>query len=54
MVDASNQQWLNALWSTAEGFESEGYYEDSIRMLTLIAMSGNWWTPESGPSLCGR
>jgi len=52
MVDSSNQQWLNDLWSTVEGFGIEGYYEDSIKMLTMIAMSGNWWTPESGPQLC--
>jgi endo-1,4-beta-D-glucanase Y len=52
MVDGSNQAWLNTVWNTVESAPSEGYYEDTIKLLTMIAMSGNWWTPTSGPSLC--
>jgi endo-1,4-beta-D-glucanase Y len=50
MVDASNQAWLNSLWDAVAvtGGES-GYYGDTITMLSLITMSGNWWSPESAP-----
>ncbi len=24
---------------------NDGYYEDSITMLDMIVMSGNWWSP---------
>jgi endoglucanase len=54
MVDASNQAWLDKVWTLVEGYGPEGYYEDSIKLMTMIAMSGGWWTPESGPSLCGQ
>jgi hypothetical protein len=50
MVDASNQDWLNAVWDRVAGTGSEsGYYGDTITLLSLIAMSGNWWSPESAP-----
>jgi endoglucanase len=49
MVDGSNQSWLNSLWSTVSGYASEDYYEDSIKMMAMIALSGNWWAPEDPP-----
>lgn len=47
MVDATNQTWLNNLWANAVGtsLSNEGYYENSIKLLCMIAGSGNWWDP---------
>lgn len=47
MVDASNQTWLNRVWDSTVAHQGGGYYGDSIGLLSLIAMSGNWWSPES-------
>jgi endo-1,4-beta-D-glucanase Y len=49
MVDASNQAWLNAIWDALEQSGSEGYYADTLELLSLIVMSGNWWAPEAAP-----
>ena len=47
MVDAENQAWLNALSSFVinSSREDTGYYDSTIKLLCLIALSGNWWTP---------
>jgi len=47
MVNASNQTWLNALWTNVvnTSITSDAYYGNSIKMLCLIVASGNWWTP---------
>lgn len=47
MCDPSNQEWLNALWDRVgkADTKSEGYYADTLRMLCLIVLSGNWWEP---------
>jgi endo-1,4-beta-D-glucanase Y len=49
MVDAANQGWLNAVWNTVVGtpITAEGYYENSLKLLAMIVMSGNWWAPEA-------
>jgi hypothetical protein len=39
----TDQGWLDALWSSRH--INEGYYADSITMLSMIVMSGNWWAP---------
>lgn len=52
MVDAANQAWLDALWQTTADAAPEGYYEDSIRLLAMIVMSGNWWDPAARPAVC--
>jgi endo-1,4-beta-D-glucanase Y len=39
----TDQAWLDAIWGgMAMG---NGYYGDSITMLGMIVMSGNWWAP---------
>jgi hypothetical protein len=38
-----DQGWLDALWSSRA--INEDYYGDSITMLCMIVMSGNWWAP---------
>jgi len=48
MVDDENQEWLNAMWNQInnETISSGAYFGNSIKMLSLITMSGNWWTAE--------
>jgi hypothetical protein len=39
----SDQAWLDAI---RNGMAiDQGYYGDSITMLCMIVMSGNWWAP---------
>jgi endo-1,4-beta-D-glucanase Y len=45
MADASHQDWLDAVWRWLVETGREGYYSDSIRLLSMIVMSGNWWEP---------
>ncbi len=48
MVDSSNQSWLNSLWDFLIARPIDGeYYGDTLKMMTLLVVSGNWWTPES-------
>ncbi|MCG7407226.1 glycosyl hydrolase family 8 [Paenibacillus sp. ACRRX] len=45
MTNSSNQSWLNSVWTHVANSAAEEYYEDSIKLFSLIVMSGNWWTP---------
>lgn len=47
MVDAKNQVWLNKLWDYIIGFDIDqfDYYDNSIKMLNMIIISGNYWIP---------
>ncbi len=51
MIDKSNQQWLNDLWdyhteeANSTAVEWRYYYGNSIRLLSMIVVSGNWWSP---------
>lgn len=42
MTNANQQQWLNSLYS-AVYTRHEGYYADSLTMISLLIMSGNHW-----------
>ena len=44
-LDASHQAWLDALWQWMVETPLEDYYADSIRLLSMIVVSGNWWVP---------
>ncbi|MEK4851725.1 glycosyl hydrolase family 8 [Paenibacillus sp. FSL H7-0756] len=44
MTSSANQSWLNSLWSHTASSAAEDYYEDSIKLFSMIVMSGNWWT----------
>ncbi|TYP75511.1 glycosyl hydrolase family 8 [Paenibacillus methanolicus] len=44
MTSSANQSWLNAIWTKTAGSASEGYYEDSIKLFSMLVMSSNWWT----------
>ena len=47
MTDARNQEWLNRLWDYIVGFKRKDfdYYDNSIKMIDLIILSGNYWSP---------
>lgn len=47
MIDKDNQKWLNKLWQKMENtpLEDETYYGNSLKMLSMIAVSRNWWVP---------
>jgi len=42
---ATSQDYLNKGWNIIKS-EKEAYYEDSINLLCMLLMSGNWWRPE--------
>jgi endoglucanase len=42
---ADGQAWLDAVWRHVANDTSEGYYPDSIKLFSMLVMSGNWWTP---------
>ncbi|WP_176452403.1 hypothetical protein [Brevibacillus laterosporus] len=48
MIDSKNQDWLNKLWThmASSSIKSNEYFDNSIRLLTMITASGNWWLPE--------
>jgi endo-1,4-beta-D-glucanase Y len=43
--DPANQQWLDALWKWMAETPAQDYYADSVRLLSMIVVSGNWITP---------
>lgn len=47
MVDPKHQVWLNKLWDYIVGFDLDqyDYYDNSIKMIGLIILSGNYWAP---------
>jgi endo-1,4-beta-D-glucanase Y len=48
MMDPENQEWLNDLWDfiTKEfEFDDYKYYDNTLKMLSLLILSGNYWTP---------
>ena len=42
---ATSQSFLNKGWNEIK-IEKEEYYEDSINLLCMLLLSGNWWKPE--------
>ena len=55
MVNSTNQAWLNAMWDyvVTTPIGAEAYYENTLKLLSMIVMSGNWWAPEKmGAATC--
>jgi endo-1,4-beta-D-glucanase Y len=47
MVGSGSQEWLNDLWAEIVSTSiDDSYFDDTIKLLSLIVMSGNWWAPE--------
>jgi endo-1,4-beta-D-glucanase Y len=46
MVDRENQAWLNdASAFVVQSKDDSSYYDSTIKLLCLLALSGNWWSP---------
>jgi endoglucanase len=47
MISRDNQGWLNQLWDYTVRFRLRGfdYYDNSIKLISLIILSGNYWGP---------
>jgi endoglucanase len=48
MVDKKNQLWLNKVWAYLTAFKMNDYdyYDNSIKLLDMIIVSGNYWDSE--------
>lgn len=44
MCTPGQQAWLDTIYNTVRDRE-EGYYEDSVTLLCMIVMTGNFWDP---------
>lgn len=44
-LDPANAAWLAAIFEAVKN-EEQGYYEDTVTLLSLLVMSGNFWTPD--------
>ena len=44
MNDSSQQAWLNSIYDVVST-SRQNYFEDSIALISMIAMSGNYWSP---------
>jgi endo-1,4-beta-D-glucanase Y len=47
MLDKQNQAWLNDTYNVLllQQIQHHGYYDNTLKMLYLIVLSGNWWSP---------
>lgn len=49
MVSSDHQAWLDAIWAIMKDpsliAAERQYYGDSINLLTMLVVSGNWWQP---------
>lgn len=47
MIDPANQAWLDAIWRdvAAKPIADEDYFGNTLKLLSMIAMSGHWQAP---------
>jgi endoglucanase len=47
MVDKNNQAWLNKVWDYLRAFKLKDfdYYDNTIKLLDMVIVSGNYWEP---------
>ena len=47
MINPANQQWLNRLWdhNASISTNDDVYFGNTLRLLSMIVVSGNWWSP---------
>ena len=43
-LDSANQAFVNAGWNYMKS-NKESYFEDSVNLLSMLAITGNWWAP---------
>ncbi len=46
MIDPLGQSWLNAVYDSVR-LSHEGYYEDSVTLLSMLLISRNFWDPST-------
>ena len=46
MLEANQQSFLNSIYALVYN-KRENYYEDSVNMLNLLVLTGNYWKPSS-------
>ena len=49
MTDITNQNWLNMLYEellTNNDLQDGDYYSNTIKLLSMITISGNYWNPD--------
>ena len=53
MVDASHQMWLNEAFDFLLTHELQDfeYYDNTIHLLSLLVLSGNYWVPQAVPGM---
>lgn len=44
MLDPTHQAWLDSIYASVRA-QHEDYFEDTVTLLCLIALSGNYWDP---------
>jgi endoglucanase len=49
MADVNNQEWLNTLYNyllVNNDLQDGDYYSNTIKLLSMLTISGNYWNPE--------
>jgi endo-1,4-beta-D-glucanase Y len=44
-ITDTDQMWVDATWASVNRAILELYFGDSIKMISMIVISGNWWVP---------
>ena len=48
MLDTANQAWLNTLYGSIKTYNTNGgYYDNTLTLLSMITISGNYWVPDT-------
>jgi endo-1,4-beta-D-glucanase Y len=50
IVDHSHQAFMNSGWEVIKKWRNGDYYGDTINLLCMFLISGNWWSPTSADS----
>ncbi len=52
MLDTTKQEWLNDLYDNIleTGTAESGYYGNTLKLLSMLVISGNYWAPPCIPS----
>jgi len=47
MLDTTHQEWLNKLYNKIRAYpiNSGGYYDNTLKLLAMITLTGNYWVP---------
>jgi endo-1,4-beta-D-glucanase Y len=59
IVSSAHQAWVDAGWTYMKGATQNDYYGDSLNLMSMLLVSGNWWipggtcTPACSGKVCG-